>query len=280
MPRTFVALALALLLSGLPADAADSASWRFVRPARIALASCTDFEWVTDVPMCLETARLIELASTRKFGVPADRVHTWANGSSEEFLNWLKTLEEKGAPDQMLVLYFVTHQFQDGRFKFSKGDDLPAAEMLDAVNRLARRYDRVILVDDCCYGALLEGGGKFFENVTRIYAASEDEEAINVRFGKGPYGLDDFVEKERAYLKQALAWEPPGMSFLGLIGLKSALEISKNPGDSVDLQGLVRRMGADRDRYDESIRQKKVQHIILVPSTANFEILAREGNAR
>jgi hypothetical protein len=109
---------------------------------------------------------------------------------------------------------------------------------------------------------------------------TEDEEAVNLRFGKGPYGFDKFVEKERSWLKQRLGWEPPGMTFLGLIGLKSALEISKNPGNPIDLQTLVRRMGADRDLYDESIRQKKVQHIILVPSTVNFEILVHGGHEK
>ena len=272
-------LLLLLCVIGWQALGAEPGSYRFPFPVRIATASCTDFEWVSDLPICAETARLLERTATGKFGLSPDRVDSWTNGALEEFLGWLKTVEDKGAPDATLIFYFVTHQMKDGSLKFSKGADLSPAGFVGAVNCLARRYNRVLLVNDCCYGAVLEGGGKFDDNVVRVYAASEDEEAFNLRFGKGPYGLDKFVEKERAWLKEKLGWEPPGMTFLGLIGLKSALEISKEPA-YLRLQTLVRRMRADRDLYDESIRQKKVQHIVLVPPTADFEILVRRDDGR
>ena len=275
MSRLFVGFVLLLLAAGAQTRAAETSSWHFPRPTRIATASCTDFEWVSDLPICAETARLLERTATGKFGLSPDRVDSWTNGALEEFLGWLKTVEDKGAPDATLIFYFVTHQLKDGSLKFSKGADLSPAGVVEAVNRLARRYNRVLLVNDCCYGAVLEGGGKFDDNVVRVYAASEQEEACNLRFGKGPYGLEKFLEEERAYLQQSMGWDPPGMTFLGIIGLKAALEIARSPGASVDLQDLFRRMGATRDLYDASIRQKKVQHLVMVPPTADFQILTK-----
>jgi hypothetical protein len=270
--------AFSLLLLACAACVAES-RFEFVQPTRVATASCTDFPWVSDLAICLESARLLELAATKKWGVAPDRIDSWNNGSAAEFLEWLDSVAQKGTPDATLILYFVTHQLSDGDFKFSKGPDLPASEFVEALNRLARKYDRVILLDDCCYGALLEGGGKFFDNILRVYAASEDEEAYNFRFGKGPYGLDKFLKSGRDYLKQQLGWEPPGMTFMGMITLKSALELAEKPGDSVDIQTLYRRMAANRDAYDESIRQKKVQHILLVPPTCDWQILVRRKDA-
>jgi hypothetical protein len=270
-------LALLLLLP-VYAWAAEPAIFRFSSPTRIATASCTDFAWVSDLPLCLETARLLQLAGTEKFGLSPDKVEAWANGSSEDFLGWLKALEEKGAPNATMILYFVTHQLKDGSMKFSKGSDLAAADLIEAINRLARRYDRVVFINDSCYGAVLETRGKFYDNVVRLYAASDEEEACNLRFGKGPYGLEKFLKNERTYLAGDMKWEPPGMTFLGIIGLKAALEMAANPGSSVDLQTFFRRMSAMRNEYDESIRQKKVQHLILVPSTANFDLLDRKDH--
>lgn len=264
-----------LLAAGSKAIAAEP-SFRFSMPVRVATASCTDFEWVSDMPVCLETARLLEKSAVASFGLPADRVDSWSNGTAEEFLSWTKTLEEKAAPDATLFFYFVTHQLKDGHFKFSRGPDLSAADFVDAVNRLARRYDRVVLLDDCCYGAVLEGGGKFYDNVVRVYAASEDEEAVNLKFEKGPYGLAKFLKEERSYLKDKLGWDPQGMTFFGVIGLRAALEISQSPPVSVELQAFFRRMSAQRDLYDTSIRQKNVQHLVLVPATADFQILKKE----
>lgn len=261
-------------LGGVAASGAES-EFRFSSPTRIATASCTDFSWVSDLELCQETARLVEKAATGPFGLAADRLERWSNGSKEEFLAWLARLEQKGEPDGTLILYFVTHQLADGNFKFSRGPDLTCAEFLDAINKLARKYDRVILLDDCCYGALLEGGGKFFDNVVRVYAASEDEEAYHFRFGKGPYGLDQFLKAERDYLRQTMGWQPPGMTFMGIIGLKSALELAAGPVDSVSLQAFFRQMAANRDVYDELVRQKKVQHILLVPPTCDWQLLVR-----
>jgi hypothetical protein len=70
------------------------------------------------------------------------------------------------------------------------------------------------------------------------------------------------------------------MTFLGIIGLKAALNIAENPGATVDLQTFFRSLSAARNQYDESIRQTKVQHLILVPSTDTIEILTRDKNDR
>ncbi len=277
MHRAFCGLFFLLSTSGWNTRAAEPGDYRFAQPVRVATASCTHFEWVSDLPVCLETARLLERSATGKFGLPADRIESWTNGTSEEFLGWLKTVEDKGAPDASLIFYFVTHQQKDGSFRFSKGADLSPARFVEAVNHLARRYDRVVLVNDCCYGAVLEGGGKFYQNVIRVYAASEEEQAFNLRFGKGPYGMEEFLKEGRAYLKKRMSWDPPGMTFLGIVGLKAALEMSKDAGSPVDLQTFFRRLTTARDLYDTSIRQKNVQHIVLVPATANFEILVRQG---
>lgn len=271
---------LLLCMVGWQALGAEPGSYCFPFPVRIATASCTDFEWVSDLPICAETARLLERTATGKFGLSPDRVDSWTNGALEEFLGWLKTVESKGAPDATLIFYFVTHQLKDGSLKFSKGADLSPAGFIEAVNCLARRYNRVLLVNDCCYGAVLEGGGKFDDNVVRIYAASEREEACNLRFGKGPYGMEKFLKEERAYLRDCMDWDPPGMTFLGIIGLKAALEIARSPGASVDLQDLFRRMSANRDLYDASIRQKKVQHLVMVPPTADFQILTKREQGK
>lgn len=265
-----------LLALGVDGRAAEPGTFHFAAPSRLATASCTDFAWVSDLPLCLETARLLELAATQKFGLPEDRVDSWANGSSEEFSNWSNKLEEKGELDGTLYLYFVTHQLKDGSLKFSHGTDLPPAEMVTMVNRLARRYGTVVLINDCCYGATLEQGGRFESNIIRLYSSAEDEEAYHFKFDKGPYGLEKFLKDERAWMKQDMQWNPPGMTFLGIIGLKSALEIAKKPGSSVTLQTLLRYMSANRDHYDDSIRQKKVQHFVLAPPTADCEILTRE----
>lgn len=276
MSRAAAGLLFLLSVLGRDAHGAEPGSYHFSHPIRIATASCTDFEWVSDLPICLETARLLERSATANFGLSLDRVDSWTNGTSEEFLSWLKTLEEKSAPDATLIFYFVTHQLKDGSFKFSRGADLPAADFVEAVNRLASRYDRVVLIDDCCYGAVLEHGGRFHDNVVRVYAAADEEPACNLRFGKGPYGMEKFLRQERAYLKDGMGWDPPGMTFLGLIGLKAALEMSKDAGPSVDLQSFFRGMSAARDSYHASIRQKNVQHILLVPPTADFEILTKK----
>lgn len=265
---------LFLLLSPAYGD-----SFQFAAPTRIATASCTDFEWVSDVPLCLESAKLLRKVATEKFGVSDKMVHAWSNGSAEDFLRWLKTLEEKGSPDSTLILYFVTHQLTDGRLKFSKGEDLAGSVFVEAMNSLARHYDRIVLINDCCYGAAMEGCGKFYDNIVRLYAASEEEEADNLRFGKGPYGLEKFLKAERSWLVSALKWDPPGMSFLGVIGLKAGCELA-GTGGAVDLQTFFRSLSAARNEYDESIRQKKVQHLILVPSMANFDILTRQEHER
>jgi hypothetical protein len=175
-----------------------------------------------------------------------------------------------------VILYFVTHQLDDGRTKFSEGPDLSPRQLIDGVNGLARGYGRVLFVNDSCFGPALEGKGRFEPNVVRLYASAEDQEACHVRFGKGPYGLEKFVRPELEMLDRDLGWRPDGMTLLGLIALKAGGSLPEMEVSSLRLQAWFRKMCEFRDRYDDEVRQRKVPHFVLVPATADFQILTSQ----
>ncbi len=131
-------------------------------------------------------------------------------------------------------------------------------------------------MNDSCYAAALEKYGSFASNVIRFYTSRENEVSVDLIFDKGPYGLEEFTKGERHFLKSQMQWDPKGMSFFGIIGLKAALALTRGNRASVDLQTLLGEMNRFRDLYDEEIRQAKVQHFVLMPADANIELLKSE----
>jgi hypothetical protein len=282
MARIHVLLAHVILLLGqgtIAAEVGNSGTFQFSSPTRLATASCTDFPWISDLPLCLETANLLKRVSVDVFHLTADDIDSWENGSSEEFLTWLGQVADKGRPDSTLVFYFVTHQLKDGQEKFNRGTGLSGGRLIEAINRVAIRYHRVLFINDCCYGAALEKQGNFSSNVIRLYTADEEHAAYNLDFEKGPYGLAKFLAKERAYLKADMKWEPRGMTFFGLIALKTGLDIAEKPESSIDLRMIFERMIYFCNLYDDKVRQHDVQKFILMPTAANFEILNKKSNS-
>ena len=268
-----VFLAVTPPIMGGTSESISPSKYMWATPVRLATATCSEFPWVSDLPMTSETLALLKRCAVDEFGLSPDKVDSWNNGSADEFLSWMKELVQKGDTDSMLILYFATHQKSDGRTKFVHGPDLPPAQLMEAINALAKRYQRVLFIDDSCYAAALEKCGSFSENVIRLYSSEEDAVAIDLNFDNGPYGLDEFIKKEQRILQSRLNLNLKGMSFLSLMGLKAAVAISDKSLLSIDLQTLVREMNQWRDQYDEDIRQAKVQHLKLVPADANLEIL-------
>ena len=245
---------------------------------RLATATCSKFPWVSDLPFTPETASLLKRCAVDEFGLADGKTDAWSNGSSEEFLGWLKQIGEKGDPDSTLILFLATHQWGDGRTKFSSGSDLAPEKLIRAINEAAARYQRILFINDGCYASGLEKRGSFSDKVIRLYASGNDHPALDVNFDKGPYGLEEFAQKERLFLRSRMQWNPKGMSFLGLIGLKAALSPREKSAASLDLQTFMREMNRCRDLYNETVRQAKAQRLALAPSDANFVILKRSGS--
>ncbi len=224
-------------------------------PLEFASAVCTRFDWVSDLPLTTNTCLLLQ-RTIRQMDSQA-RVHEWSNGSSGDFLQWMQQLKPYST-NTCLILYLATHQKRDGRLKFSEGEDLPPDRLVNAVNQVAERYARVLLVNDSCHAAALEFGGEFCGNVSRFYASAASEEAVDVDFARGPAGLEDFARPGREWLRGHWGWDPPGMSFFGLMGLQAALRTP--PRGIMDLEEFWNGILRQRDRYDEQVRQAKVQH--------------------
>ncbi|MBI4025279.1 MAG: hypothetical protein HY360_09890 [Verrucomicrobia bacterium] len=256
-------------------QASPAQGWEWDFPAHIATAVCTQFPWVSDLPMTGETVRLLRRCALDGLGLPAARMDHWSNGSADEFVAWLNDLAKKGTLDCTLILYFSTHQQSDGRLKFTTGPDLSANRMVHVVNAAAVNFNRLLLINDSCYAAALEKGGSFSDKVIRLYASTERETSRDLDFDRGPAGLEDFAANERRFLRTRLQWEPRGMSFLGLMGLKWALRLMEKNDEGVDLQTLVCEMIRCRDLYNEDVRQARAQHPVLAPANANFTLVRR-----
>jgi hypothetical protein len=272
-----MALFLPCAIFAPAAEPTESETYRWATPVRLAFASCSEFPWVSDLPLTTETIRLLKRSATDAFGLPAERIHSWNNGSAEEFRGWLKEVGGKTEPDAVLILFFATHQLKDGRTRFTKGPDLPPEQLVDAVNTAAQHGQRLVFINDSCYAAALEKAGNFSDRVIRLYAADRREEAVDVHFEEGPFGLEDFARAERLFLQSRWDWKPPGMSLLGLLGLKAALKLAEERPATIDLRMLLDRMNRARQAYDDQVRQAKIQHISLAPADANIVLLKKSS---
>ena len=269
----FFALASLVIWHGTSGKAQTPPKYQWAIPVHFAAATCTEFSWVSDLPNTDETAALFKRCVVDRFGLPLDKTNFWSDGSNEEFLSWLNGLAEKGRSDSTLIFYFATHQWSNGQTKFSKGPNLEPEKLIQAINKAAKQYRSILFINDSCYAAALEKYGSFSSNIIRFYTSKDNEVSIDLVFDKGPYGLEEFTQKERQFLKSEIQWEPKGMSFFGIIGLKAALALAQRNGTTVDLQALLGEMNRFRDLYDEEIRQAKVQHFVLMPADANIELL-------
>ena len=259
--------------SSVPSWAAD---YHWASPIRFATASCTEFSWVSDLPFTTETTSFLQQGAI-ELGLSREKIDSWQNGSGEEFLDWLHALSKKGEAETTLVFYFSTHQKRDGQIKFSKGSDLTSKTFVSSFNDLSKNYHRVLLINDSCYSSVLEKVEPFSEKVIRLYSTREDEVAKDFPFDQGPYGFDEFTQKERLFLKK-MDWPIKGMSFIGIIGLKAGLQLTREAASSIDLQTLLSEMNLCRDQYNAEIRQARAQHFQLVPSDANFRMIERVRN--
>jgi hypothetical protein len=152
---------------------------------------------------------------------------------------------------------------------------LPGKDLVHALNQVAARYQRVLFINDSCHAAALEKSAPLAENIIRLYSAADNEEAIDLDFSNGPYGLSNFVQDPRNVLKSKPTLKIKGMSFLATMAFRTFLQLENDSAPSIDLQQLFKGMNAFRDRYDDDVRQAKVQHFKMIPAKANFEILKR-----
>lgn len=263
-----------LLFLSAPIFAEEVASnYRLAMPCRAAVGQCDDFKWVSDLPYNKETYRLFE-KGTAELGLPPERLEHWRNEDSSSFLKWLVGMEAKGDGVSTLILYFSSHQRSNGRIKFSKGEDLEGKAMVEALNSIAGHYARVLFVNDSCYASSLEHCGQFAANVIRLYSSNDAEESFDLEYRSGPYGLEEFVRGNRIFYKEKLKFEPRGMSFLAELAVRAARNLDREGHPSLRLQDLYKEMSRGRDLYDEQVRQRRVQHFVLVPADADMELLA------
>lgn len=248
--------------------------WEWAGPTRVAIAECSRFPWVSDLPMVPETARLLECASGA-LGSPHGKAMRWSDGSSEGFVRWLDALARDGDPSGTLILYFSTHQRADGRMRFSEGPDLAASALVASLNALGGAHARVLFLNDTCHAAAIERAGAFRESVVRLHACRENERAADVVFSSGPFGAGAFARGPRTFLRDRAGLDPEGMSLLGLFGLAAGIEVERGKADTVDLRRLFAAMLAARDAWDRNVRQARAQHLELAPPDANFEIARR-----
>ncbi len=249
--------------------------YQWAVPVRVAVATCSQFHWVSHLPLTSETVFLLKRSAVDTFGLSMEKTDFWENGTAEEFLEWMEAVGKKGDLNSTLIFYFSTHQRRNGRTKFSKGQDLEGERLVQEMNEIAKRYQRILFINDSCYASALEKKGVFSERILRFYSSKEDQLAIDLNFDKGPYGLEEFIQNERSFLKSEWQWNPKGTSFLAMIGFKSALALGKSFPKTMDLQMVFKQMEKSRDLYDQEVRQAKVQNFILIPSDANFEMLKR-----
>ncbi len=249
--------------------------YEWATPVRLTSATCTEFSGVSSLPLTAETVSLLKFSADNGLALPMRGSDVWSNGSGDEMLKWLGSLAEQNQPDTTLILYFSTHQLKDGNTRFTDGPDLEPTRLVDAINKAAGHYKRVLFINDSCYGTALERGGSFADNVIRLYSARSDELSMEFKFNKGPYGLEEFVEKERVFLRANWNWDPPGMGLLGIMGLKAGLHFREESPATIDLQHFVDELSRFRDLYNEEIRQARAQHLTLIPASANFDILKR-----
>ncbi len=252
-------------------DSVNGYEWAV--PTRLAVATCSQFSGVSALPLTSETVSLLERCVVDELHLPPDHADFWNNGSASEFLEWMHGIAKKGDPHTTLLLYFATHQWSDGRTKFTRGPNMKPEDLIQAINDAGHHYQRILFINDSCYAAKLENCGRFSNNILRFYSSAEEERAVDLYFDHGPYGLQHFIQKERAFLHSKMQWDPQGMTFLGLIGLKTGLLLTGKHIETVDLQSFVQKMNQFRELYNEEIRQARAQHFILVPATSNFVIL-------
>ncbi|MCC7519214.1 MAG: hypothetical protein IT578_08530 [Verrucomicrobiae bacterium] len=265
----------AVLALALAAQFAFAGDWEWSGPVRLATASCSRFSWVSDLPMAPETGRLLEHFAVDVLRLPGSGIHRWDNGSAEDFIRWLEELSRNGDPQTTLILWFSTHQKEDGRMKFSEGPDLAPSDLVAALNRVAASYARLLFMNDSCHAAALERVRGFRENVVRLHASREREEAADVEFSKAPFGVERFSREARADLRGKMRWDPPGMTLMGLFLLEGGRRAARD-ASSVDLQELVAAMNASRDRFEAEVRQARPQRLVLAPADANFELVRRK----
>ena len=122
-----------------------------------------------------------------------------------------------------------------------------------------------------CVG--FRGKSLIFRSSDSVLFIERGRRGRDLLFDKGPYGLDSFIEKERRFIQSKKKWDPKGLSFFVLIGFKAFFSLTEKQPSSIDLQHLLHEMNDFRHLYDNEVRQARVQHFELVPSTANFEIL-------
>lgn len=278
LPRWVAALILLTSIpSGLiaqeePPVKAAKPRYQWAGPTRVASACCTEFSGLSDLPLSAESVTLLK-RSLEELGPGTEALDEWSNGSAQEFLAWTSRLAEKGKTDTTLILFLCTHQLKDAQLRFTEGPNMEGARFIEAMNHLGGRYERVLLLNDSCFAAGLERKGTFATNVIRFYSASGDEASVDLNFDKGAYGLEEFVEKERTWVREAWRWEPRGMGFFATMSLKILNRWRQEPSAGVDLQRFFNAFTRYRNQYNDEIRQARAQHPKLVPSDANFVIL-------
>jgi hypothetical protein len=249
-----------------------AAEYQWAQPTYFASATCSEFKWVDDLKLTRDTVSLMENGFSALGGAKNQYFH-WKNGTAEEFLTWTDQIpsDKQG----ILIFYFSTHQKPKGRIKFTSGPDLEAAPFISKINLLAYKFKQVLLIHDCCRGSELEKYGEFSTNVIRLYSASEGEDAIDLDFQKGPYGLSEFIQKEQLWIESLFSRKIKGLTFLTTFGLKSAFQSVKESPPEIDLQILLTQMNSARNQYKEDVRHGKVQNFKLFPENANLLFLKK-----
>lgn len=257
------------------AFASPLSNWEWALPVRVGLATCWEYSWVSDLPVTPDTTAFLRQVAVEGLKLPPDHVDEWNNGTAGNFLEWIDALGRKGDGATTLILYFATHQRDDGRTKFSEGPDLPGRALVNVVNKLALQYRAVLFVNDSCHAASLEEEGRFATNVIRLYASSRDEDAVDLRFEKGPYGFEEWMAKDRDVWRAWSKSDPKGLSFLMMMGLKAGNSLQKRDDSVLDLKLLLKEMNRARSEYDDRVRHRGVQQIQIFPENANLPLARR-----